>query len=344
MTTQQSKMVVIGAGAIGGITAACLKKAGRDVAVVCKYPELAEKIKTRGLHVTGVKGDFFAAMPAVAQTSDLDGKKDVVFLATKAAAIQEAAQQLLPFLHEDSAVVSLQNGICEPALAEIIGPNRVIGCVVGWGATMLAPGELEMTSQGEFVIGNLDGRRDDRLPQLQEIMNDVLPTFISENILGSLYSKLIVNACITSLGAVCGLYLGEMLAIRKVRNIFQEIMREAMAVAGAMNLKVEKYAGKLDYDKLTQSSGFISNLRMHLLIRMIGFKYRRLKSSSLQSLERGQKTEIDYLNGFICREGKRYHIPTPVNDRIVALIKEIEAGKRKITVDNFADAAFASFD
>lgn len=344
MITRQSKMVVIGAGAIGGITAAFLKKAGCNVTVVCKYPQLAEEIKARGLHVTGVKGDFLAAMPALAKTSELDGKQDVVFLATKASAIQEAAQELLPFLHEDSAVVSLQNGICEPALAEIVGPHRVVGCVVGWGATMLAPGELEMTSEGEFVIGNMDGRTDVRLTQLQEIMNAVLPTLISENILGSLYSKLIVNACITSLGAVCGLYLGEMLAIRKVRSIFQEIMIEAMAVAGAMNLKVEKYAGKLDYYRLTQTRGFISNFRMHLLIRIIGFKYRRLKSSSLQSLERGQKTEIDYLNGFICREGKRHGLATPVNDRIVALIKEIEAGKRKITLENFADAAFARFD
>ena len=337
MIGRESRIAVIGAGAIGGITAALLGKGGYDCEVVCKHPDLAERIKTDGLHVTGVRGDFRVTLPAFADIAQMEGPKDVVFLATKATAMLEAADRLKPLLNEDSIVVSLQNGLCERALAGVLGPGRVIGCVVGWGATMHAPGELEMASTGEFIIGNIEGKPDARLAPLGEIMNAVLPTRLSENIVSDLYSKLIVNACITSLGAVCGLNMGAMLASKKARNLFITVMREAIAIADGMNLRVPPYGGKLDYYAFLKGQGPLNDLRRHLVIRAIGFKYRRLKSSSLQSLERRQKTEIDYLNGYICSEGARLGIATPVNDRIVALIHEIEAGKRQISVENFLD-------
>jgi len=146
---------------------------------------------------------------------------------------------------------------------------------------------------------------------------------------------LIINSCITSLGAVCGLYLGEMLSRKKIRNLFVEIMREAMSVADAMKMKVPSYANKIDYYSFLKKPGFFGNFYRHTLIRFIGFKYRKLKSSMLQSLERGNKTEIDFLNGFIVQKGLELGVSTPVNSKIVELIKEIESGKRKISVDNF---------
>jgi 2-dehydropantoate 2-reductase len=342
MIGRESRIAVIGAGAIGGIVAALVRKGGYDVEIVCKHPDLAQKIRSRGLHVTGVKGDFSVSMPAVAEIGEMQGVKDVVFLATKATAMLEAARRLQPLLGEGSVVVSLQNGICEPALAQILGRGRIIGCVVGWGATMHAPGELEMTSTGEFVIGNIDGKPGPCLAPLQGIMNAVLPTRISEGILSELYSKLIVNACITSLGALCGLTMGEMLASKQARGLFITVMREAIAVAEASNLRVAPYGGKLDYYRFLGPGGFVGDLRRHLVIRAIGCKYRRLTSSSLQSLQRGQKTEIDWLNGYICNEGHRLGVATPVNDRIVEMIHEIEAGKRRITAENFRDSALNS--
>lgn len=343
MIDRKSSVAVVGAGAIGGITAAFMVKEGYNVRLICKYQDLAGRIHTAGLHVFGVKGEYTVSMPAVARITDLSEKQDVVFLATKATDMIAAARELLPFLKDSSVVVSMQNGICEDALARVLGRNRVIGCVVGWGGTMHRPGELEMTSTGEFVIGNIDNEPDDRLLPIQGMLETVLPVEISRNIMGSLYSKLIINSCITSLGAVCGLYLGEMLAVRKIRNIFLEIMAEALAVADAMNITVEDYAGKIDYYRLLSGNGFLDNLRRHGLIRMVGFKYRRLKSSMLQSLERGKPTEIDYLNGYISQNGATCGIPTPVNDRIVMIIKDIEAGRRSVSPGNFDDPFFSPF-
>jgi 2-dehydropantoate 2-reductase len=343
MLEKQAAIAVVGAGAIGGITAGMAKKNGYDVEIVCKYPDLAQKIESEGLHIFGQVGDHHVQMPAVAEIAQLSGPKDIVFLATKATDMLAAADQLLPFLNENSVVVSLQNGICEDALGDVLGRKRTIGCVVGWGATMHNPGELEMTSPGEFVIGNIDNQPDPRLEGIKAILESVVPVDISTNILGSLYAKLIVNSCITSLGAVCGLYMGDMLKRKKIRNIFIEIMFEAMAVARAMGLHVEVMAGKLDYYKFLGGTGFFKNMKRHLFIRIIGAKYRRLKSSSLQSLERGKPTEIDYLNGYIVDKGKQHNTPTPVNDTIIRFIKEIEAGKRDISVSNFDDRFFDKF-
>jgi 2-dehydropantoate 2-reductase len=127
-----------------------------------------------------------------------------------------------------------------------------------------------------------------------------------------------------------------MLSRRHIRNIFIEIIREAIAVADAMELKVKPYAGKLDYYKFLEP-GMMASLKRHLTIGGIGFKYRKLKSSSLQSLERGRKTEIDFFNGYISSQGKKYGVPTPVNNKLTRMVREIENGMRSISVNSLEE-------
>ncbi len=333
---KNQRIVIVGAGAIGGITAALLKRSDYDIHLVCRHSDLAKRITEQGIYAFGVCGDIRIGIPSVPKVSNLEGTFDLALIATKAYDMMEAANQLLPYLRSDSRVVSMQNGICEDDLAKVVGTERTIGCVVGWGATMRKLGEVEMTSGGEFVIGNWKRTRDEKLELTQEILNHVVPTRISDRIESNLYSKLIINSCITSLGVISGLYLGEMLAMKKARKIFIQIISEAIAIADAMGLKVEPYGGKLDYYKFLKR-GFLSEFKQHLTIRVIGFKYRKLKSSSLQSVERGKKTEIDNYNGYIASKGKEYGIQTPVNEKITKLVKEIEAGQRKITPANFRE-------
>lgn len=331
-------VLVVGVGAIGGVCAALIAKAGYALTVVCKHTETAQKIQTQGLKISGIRGAHTVKMQAVATCAELgDNKYDLVLLATKATDMLGVATELLPLLRSDSVVVSLQNGICEEQLAEVLGRERVVACVVGWGATMHEAGVLEMTSEGEFVIGNIDHQPDARLPFIQKILELVVPVSISNQIYSNLYSKLIINSCITTLGAICGLYLGEMLNQRKIRNIFLGIMREAIQVADAMNLKVEPYANKLDYYKLLASNSLWARFKQHLTVWVIGRKYKLLKSSSLQSLERRRPTEIDYLNGFICQKGRELGVKTPLNDWAVQTIKQIEQGQAAIGVHHFAN-------
>jgi 2-dehydropantoate 2-reductase len=333
----QKRICVIGAGAIGGVLAGLLARAKYRVELVTRHEDLAEKIRSSGIEVSGHCGEFSVQVPSVASPEKLEGAFDYVLIATKADALVQAATRMLPHMNGNTQVVSLQNGICEEMLAGVVGEERTVGCVVGWGGTMHAPGRVEMTSGGEFVLGNWNRGNDVRLKELAEVLGTVIPTRISGHILSELYSKLIINSCITTLGAICGLYLGEMLAKRKARDLFIGVIREAIRVADAMDLRVAPAAGgRLDYYKFL-SPGPLSAARRHLLIRLIGMKYRRLKSSSLQSLERGRKTEVDNYNGYISARGKEFGIETPVNDFLAGMVREIEQGKRLIGPDNFSE-------
>jgi 2-dehydropantoate 2-reductase len=194
-----------------------------------------------------------------------------------------------------------------------------------------------MTGEGEFVIGGILPGMEDKLAELKGMLETVMPTRVSPEIESELYSKMVVNSCITSLGVISGLRLGDMLKKRKARELFLGIVREAVAAAEAMNMKIPPYGGKLDYYALARNKNWLDRAKGHIIIRIVGFKYRRLKSSSLQSLQRGKPTEIDYFNGYIAKKGADLGVPTPVNDAVVKMVKEIEAGKRKSEPANFLE-------
>ncbi len=341
MRNSELSFLVVGAGAVGGITAALLRKNGVNVEILCRHQDYATKISTEGVNVSGTCGSFSIKIPAYSDAGQVKSKKDIILLATKATDMLQATKDCLSVLKDDGYIVSMQNGICEDAIAEIAGNERVIGCVTGWGATLESPGNLIMTSKGDFIIGYRDRQPDELLDSLKEILSAVVPVKTSGNIMGHLYSKLIINSCITSLGALCGMYLGKMLLNLKARKIFIEIIREAVAVADSMNLKIEVFGGKLDFKKFIMGTGLVSDLRRHVLLLIIGYKYRRLKSSSLQSLERGKQTEIDYLNGYIVQNGLRNGVSVPVNKMIVSMIHDIENGSRTISERNFDEPFFS---
>ncbi len=336
--------LVIGAGAIGGITAALLKNKGYNVEIVCRHDDYAILIRDQGIEVQGVCGNVIAKMPAYSDVSQVKEKKDIILHATKATDMIQAAEAAKHLLNPGGFIVSMQNGICEEALGDIVGHDKIIGCVTGWGATMVTPGKLIMTSRGDFIIGFLHKNPDDTLSAVAEALSSVVPVRTTENITGHLYAKLIINSCITSLGAICGLYLGTMLSSVKIRRIFIEIIREAVATAGKMNLKIEVFGGRLDFSEFVKGDSLIHNFKRHLMIRIIGMKYRKLKSSSLQSLERGKSSEVDYLNGYIVKKARENGVDVPVNKAIVSMIHEIEMKKRSISASNFDDPVFNRFN
>lgn len=333
-------IVIIGAGAVGGIIAGYLSNNNYEVQLVCKHKNILEAIENSGLRIEGIKDNIISYPDTVLDISQINEKPDIVLIAVKATEVVAVTKKLLPFIKDDTTVVSLQNGICEDKIAEIIRPERTVGCVVGWGATMMNPGKLELTSPGEFIVGELNGEVTQRILIIKSMLEKVLPVEISTNIYGALFSKMIINSCINTLGAISGLYLGEMLKLKVARDIFFEIFKEAVPVADAMNIQLEKIGGKIDPYKFVKTEKeardrvSFSLMKKHLTMLAIGFKYRRLKSSSLQSLERGKPTEIDFLNGYIVEKARENNLPVTINQRLVSLVKDIEAGKLKISREN----------
>lgn len=329
------RSLLIGPGAIGGTLATLITKAGYKLDVLNKDEESAKIFREEGFHLTGVRGEHRVKLCTVPSFDCLEGKYDICFIATKYQAMPELARQMLPHLKDDSIVVSMQNGICIDMLADVVGKHRAVGCMIGFGATMSAAGEVNMTSKGEFVIGMSEGEHSDKLQYLKKMMDNVLPTSITDNIKGTLYSKLIINSCINSLGAATGKTLGEVLKHLQARNIFLAIAREGILVAKGMGLKVPPFNGILEYRLLLISNAGFYNSIVKTVFRLIGtLKYSDVKVSMLQSLERGEKTEIDILNGYVVKMGKEVGVPTPVNSQITQMIKDIEEGRLKISVDN----------
>lgn len=331
------KIAVIGAGAIGGVTAALMAESGLDVTLICRRANTAEIIQNKGLSISGKRGSRQIRLKATADVAGLDSEYDYCLIATKAYDLEAMARAMLPKLKPQGLMVSLQNGMCLDALMRTTGKERVAGSVVSWSSTKLGEAKLEITGEGGFIIGRPEGGRDGVLLSLKQALDCAFPTMISDHILSDMYSKLIINSGITCGGAMSGQTLGRMLAARKPRAFFIHIVREGMAVAEALGIKVPPFGGKLDYYKFIRGNDILSELRRHVVLFVVGLKYRKLKSSSLTALQRGEKTEVDFLNGWIEEQGEQLGIPTPVNSRVVDIIRQIEVGQRKISPANIAD-------
>ncbi len=174
------RILMMGCGAVGGVLAAGLLGAGYDVTIVTRNPAISSAVASNGLHLVTPAGRRTLPAAICADTCpDLaatQGAFDVVLLSMKATDVLEAAVEVAPLLDERGYVVTLQNGIVEDSVAAAIGSDRVVGAIVGWGATMHRPGIYEMTSRGETVIGELDGDVSDRVVQLRKILSAAAPT------------------------------------------------------------------------------------------------------------------------------------------------------------------------
>ncbi len=334
------KIVVIGAGAIGSVIAGYLCNANYNVQLVCKHREILESIENNGLRIEGVHDPIICYPEVVLDISQMVEQPDIVFLATRANEIKELAQKLVLFLRDDTTVISLQNGICEEIIADIVRPDRTVGCVVGWTATLLGPGRSEITSEANFVIGELDGEVTHRLLIIKSLLEKIFPVTVSSNIFGARFSNLILNAALNTLAGISGLSLGKLLRLNAARAIALLAITEGVAVANSHHIQLEPTANSIDLHKFAldikqQTDRFSFSLfKKHLGLQLLGLKYQRVLSSSLQFLRRGKATEIDFINGFLVKKAQQHNLSLPVHQQLISLTKQIESGKLSISPDN----------
>jgi 2-dehydropantoate 2-reductase len=237
-------------------------------------------------------------------------------------------------------MVCLQNGLCEARIAKIVGEERVIGAVVGWGAAMPEPGIYEKTADGGFTLGYADGGpfgadHDD----LARALEAAGPVELTQNLAGKRWSKLAINCCISSLGTIGGERLGALMQHRFVRRLGLEIMTEAVQVARKEGVRLEKVSGTLDLEwiALTEEEqsamGSPSLVAKHGLLLAVGFRYRRMRSSMLSAIERGRTPAVDFLNGEVVTRADAHGLRVPVNALIRDTVWDIANGKKKPGLD-----------
>jgi len=320
------KILLMGCGGIGGTIAATLSARGAGPVVVTHNPVIAEAVNTRGFVQRDEDSERAIPGRAAAEVPADAGQFDFVWLATQPPQVEDAARAALPHLAPHGAMVCLQNGLCEQRVAAIAGAERTFGAIVAWGASMLEPGVYERTSAGGFVIGRLDGQADPRLHTLRQALEPIGPVDITHNLRGARWSKLAINCAISSLGTIGGDRLGALLRYRFVRRLALEVMTEAVAVARARAVRLEKVSGTIDLDWVALSdgertlSGSPALMAKHALLLAVGAKFRRLRSSMLLAIERGREPAVDYLNGEVVWRGRELGIGVPLNTRVVEMI------------------------
>jgi 2-dehydropantoate 2-reductase len=325
------RLLVVGCGGIGGVVAAHLFEQGHDVTALTTNPLIHDALNEHGFRVRGDGSPGTVRGRAVRELTPGQPPYDFILLATQPPQVEEAARNALSALAPGGAMVCFQNGLCEERIAAIAGPERTIGAIVAWGASMVEPGVYDRTSSGGFAIGSPSGVRSERLEQLALILEAIGPTSITDNLQGARWSKLAINCAISSLGTVGGDRLGALMRHRHVRRLALEIMTEVVDVARALGVRLEKVSGTLDLDwiALTEadraSSGSTSLVAKHALLLAVGARYRRLRSSMLAAIERGRPPPIEFLNGEVVMRGAELGIATPVNaairDQVLAIAR-----------------------
>ncbi len=328
------RIAIFGAGSLGTVLGAYLSKNGVDVDLFSRNKGHIEGLRKSGAHITG-KVDFIVPVKAY-YPEEMEGEYDLIFLMTKQLENREVVSMLKDHLKSDGDICTMQNGLPEPLISEIVGEDRTMGCAVAWGATLKGNGVSELTSEEDsmsFSLGRLNGKEDERLLRAKEILEKMCPVQLEKNFIGMRFSKLLINAAFSGMSAVTGSTFGEVSKRKDSRRCVQKIIKECIDVAKANNITIEPIQGKDVVKLLDYKNGFKKKISF-LLIPLCIKKHAALKASMLQDLEKGKKTEVDSINGSVVLFGKKASVPTPYNETVVRVIHEIEDGMRKPSFDN----------
>lgn len=301
-------VLVFGAGALGLTYGCFLAEAGLSVSLVGRAVHKAAA-EAEGIRTTGIWGEH-AGRPAAYFTDagDARGPFDLALVCTKSHDTADAAPHVARLVSPDGAVVSVQNGLGNwETLAEAVGPEKVYGARVIFGAEVTGPARTRVTvSAAPVLVGAAFSGDTARAEQLARLFSRCgIETHAADDITAHLWGKVIYNAALNALGALLGVPYGRLGEIGPTRRIMQQVIREAYAVAAALGVKppagsADEYI-ELFYDRLLPPTA------AH-------------RSSMLQDLAAGRRTEVDAINGRIAELGRERGVPCPVNELLTLLV------------------------
>jgi 2-dehydropantoate 2-reductase len=329
------RILIWGAGAIGGTVAAYLRRAGLDITVVDANASHVHAIRERGLAITGPIENF--TQPLAAYTpADIAGSWNTIFLCVKALHTQDASRQLVPHLAGNGVVVSLQNGFNELIIAETVGRERTMGAFINFGADVLEPGVVHFGGRGAVVVGELDGRHTDRLARVHRTLLRFEPGAITtDNIWGYLWGKMGYGALLFA-SALTPASIVDVLDSRATRPALTALAREVMAVATAEGVTPLGFNG---YDPAAFGPTGAGAAIDASFDAMVAFNRRSAKTHSgvwRDIAIHHRKTECDAQFAPIQKMARRSSVAIPHVERLVSLMREVETGARPLALENLA--------
>lgn len=330
------KYAIYGAGSLGIIIGAYLAKNGEEFDIIDRNVKSIEALNKNGAVVVG-KADFSEKVNAILDT-EVKEKYDLIFLVTKQLDNKTTIKKIAKFLKKDGAICTMQNGLPEADVAEIIGTERTFGAAVGWGATRLSFGVSELTSEPTkeamaFSVGSYAAQKSEMLGEIVRILSIVGNVAIEENFIGARWVKLLINSAFSGMSTVCGDTFGAVAKNKKSRLVIQRIIKECIDVANAAKIKIEPIQGK-DVVKLIDYHSKLKQKISFMIIPLAIKKHAQLKASMLQDIEKGILCEIDSINGVVCEFGKKFGVQTPFNDKVVEIVHKCESKEISPSYEN----------
>lgn len=322
-----SRYAIYGAGSLGTVLGAFITKNGGEIDLINRNRQHVALLNEKGATITGTVN---MTVPVKAITPDeMTEKYDVIVLLTKQLHNKEVVTMLKDFLSEKGVIVTLQNGIPEPGIAEIIGEDHTMGCAVEWGAALIEPGVCELTSEPDslsFHMGKMNGITDEQFNEVKALLELMCPVHEEPNLMGARWSKLLINATFSGLGTVVGGVFGDVSEDKIGKQVAIRCMKECIDVGHAAGVTFAPVQGK-NIVGLFYYKGALKRMFGTLLLPVAMKKHRLIEPSMLQDLKKGKPCEVDAINGVVCEFGRKYGVKTPINDRIVEIIKKIQAGE-----------------
>ena len=328
------RAAIYGAGSMGTILGAYITKNGGHIDLVNHNFAHIHALQEKGAHIVGTV-DFVQPVKAISPF-EMAGTYNIIILLTKQMENEKIVRFLIPYLTPDGVIVTLQNGIPELLISQIVGPDHVLGCTVAWGATLLEPGVSELTSDPDsltFQLGSLSPFPNRHLNDVKELLELMGPVTVEDNFIGTRWTKLLINASFSGLSTALGCTFGEAIRPKDSRRITLALIKECIDVARKGNIRFEPVQGK---DVITLLD-FHNPLKKYLAFAILPLtmrKHMRLKASMLQDIEKGRRCEVDAINGVVCSAGREVGVPTPLNDMVVDVIHRIERKELKPCRDN----------
>jgi 2-dehydropantoate 2-reductase len=326
------RIVIVGAGAIGGFIGARLCKAGADVALVARGAHL-RAMRERGLSVQSPDGDF-TVMPEVTDDLAALGTSDVVLLGVKAPSLPTLAPLLRPLFTADTVVVSMQNGLpwwyfqhtggglgglrlerVDPAgiIAEAIEPHRVVGAIAYFAAEIIAPGVIHHTEGHRISFGEPDGTRSDRTRRIAEaLIGAGFRCPVTTRIRHEIWVKLLGNVAFNPISALTGGTLGELARDPDTARLVRGVMQEAEAVADSVGITLPI--------SIEQRISGAEKIGAH-------------KTSMLQDCEAGRPMEIDAIVGAVVELGDRMGVAVPATQAVYACARMLNERRCRPTME-----------
>ena len=321
------RTLIVGVGALGGLIAARLRATGSPVSLATRDGESAAALKTSGLRLTGVGGAVSVDVPEVAPV-DAYGSRDsfeLILLATKAHDAIDVAPRLSVLLAPGGTLLPIQNGPVAQAVADRLGGNCVLGGLSNLGATMKTTGVYEQRNAGHLLVGELAGGESERAERVRGWLGRAVAVRSTPNIRGAVWSKLLLNCSVTTLGAIAARTMREYIASPDGRELFDRTYDEALTAALASGARPEKML--VEPIPPGWNGRSVPGEAHDAWLGRVLDGYGDVKPSMLQDFERGRRTEIDFVNGYVVKVGREVGVQTPANAAIVETVEAITRGQ-----------------